>query len=719
MCETFFGLKRRPFLLAPDTEAFFSSESMEETQQEIERTIRNGEGIALIFGTAGTGKTLLTQILQQALKTNYTVVLVSHSRLDTPKALFLQLLHDLHISYSSGETVELRLQLLDFAQKASTQGVVLLFDDAQHLSPSVLEEIRLLTDSAPLSGRTGFRAVLAGAMDFEETLTLPNLEAFNQRVASRCYLDSFSGEETSKYIHRQTDGLRIDPPHNMVNPLFTEDAKRRIYQLTDGVPRLVNQLCGQALQIAAEREAKSVDGSLVNNAWTSLQHIASDNATEEIECSAVQESSISPEQIEEIVEQKRNTFKLRQFDSIEFGTLTDSETVETEMQDKSCSFHENGYKPAYPEDDDTEDDENAEWANEEPEVYRLPCVPVLATRVPAKSLGIPAKLFEIPPCDLILGNFNRQHRKFRRQDLLKKIQHRLGLFVSVLRNMESSQLEQSVTINESEESNMNVETLQEYGASILDGRPPFVRKEPQYAYQTTKSASQEDVEYPDPKTGVPVMLRWCPENLEKTERFGVSYTEFLNRENTVIPAKAGSQTSELVDTSIVRTSLNASQDSFAEWSRSGVDETFEESQQISDSAISLAELFRVNSSALQRIEESAEFKGLDAVVQRQLEAIIHRITKAAEKIEHAAEVSERAGRHVSSAAEFVEAEVKSALPVYADLFQQWSEFQNLITSELESARQRHPEPPQLRTFPRRQVMIERAVPTIDVESLLR
>ena len=150
--------------------------------------------------------------------------------------------------------------------------------------------------------------------------------------------------------------------------------------------------------------------------------------------------------------------------------------------------------------------------------------------------------------------------------------------------------------------------------------------------------------------------------------------------------------------------------------RSGLEESFEELQQVSGAAISLAELFRVDS---RRIEESPEFKNLDAAVQRQLEAVIQRITKAAEKIERAAEVSERAGQHVSEAAEFVETEVRSALPTYTDLFRQWSEFQNLITSELESARQHHPEALKFQTFPRRQVSIERTVSAIKVESLLR
>jgi len=282
---------------------------------------------------------------------------------------------------------------------------------------------------------------------------------------------------------------------------------------------------------------------------------------------------------------------------------------------------------------------------------------------------------------------------------------------------------------------MNTQTLQNYGAAVLDGRPPFVRKEPQYAYQTPEVPPQPaDVMYPDPKTGVPITLRWLPETTGENERFGVSYTEFLNRDKSpkqeewIAPAPltegnvAGNSgnASEPAETPIVRTSLNAScGNQVLPVQCPGLEESFEESQQVGGLAISLSALFRAKTSALLRIDESPEFRGLDEAIQRQLESAVQRIIKAAEKIEQAAEVSEQAGRHVSRAAEFVEEEVKTALPMYTDLFRQWSEFQDIISSELDNLRQRNSESPPFRTFPRRQVMIERVVPAINVETLLR
>jgi len=548
-------------------------------------------------------------------------------------------------------------------------------------------------------------------MEFEEKLTLPNLEVMNQRVATRCYLDSFSHEETSRYIVRQTDHLRIDPAHKASPSLFTEEAKRRIYQLTDGVPRLVNQLCGISLQFAADRAVHSIDGSLVNDAWLHLNHIQSDGVSEQTDASPVQECVISPEQIEEIIDRKKHTFQLRHFDSVEFGTLSDSEVVETVITDTYRSFHEHEYKPPYPE----YDEEIAEQEETEPTVYPI-------RSEPAPSPGI---LAVVPKCPLLPTNFDQQRHKFRRRYLLQKVRHRLGLFASVLLKVESPQPVPSFN-----ESDMNEQTLQEYGASVLEGRPPFVRQEPRYAYQTTESALNNDGTYPDSQPGVPIALRWLPENTEENRRFGVSYTEFLNRDTVTLPPSGNPEKNvishtpnlsprhaEPVSALVVRTSLNASQaDSSMLPLHSGLEELFEESQQVGGSAVSLAELFRVDS---RRMDESSEVQSLDSAAYRQLEAVIDRITKAAEKIEQAAEASGQAGRHISNAAEFVETEVRAVVPTYTGLFRQWSEFQEMITAELASARRPQPEPLQFRTSPRRQVMIERTVSTIDVESLLR
>ena len=861
MCEVFHGLKRHPFLLSPDVDSYFSADIMEESRQNIEKALKDHAKISLVFGAAGTGKTLLMRVIRNLFEKDRRIALLSNCRLETPNELFLQLAHDLQISPVGTETVALRLQLLDFAKKHIDQqhadrqelvsGIIMLFDDAQHLSPAVLEEIRQLTDCAD-GIEPMFQSVLAGTLEFEEKLTLPHLEAFNQRVAARCYLDSFSHEETSQYILRQTDLLRIDPPHTQSAPQFCDEAQRRIYQLTDGVPRLVNQLCSAALQIAVQRNTHNIDGSIVNDAWAGMQHIdtaATESANRTMHGSGEsQKPAISQKQIDAIVDRKKNTFQLKQFNPVEFGTLSETEPLQRKSE----------YKPPYPdfEDDEDVDDSQAEVCESEPAILRLnktlseqrSLKTVLeddlfepdrcpapkdtdeepSTEASAVSASTEVKeasaltevsevsaltevseasalseviavseLTEVSEasesCDIefratyfkvsaiprrkrILDSIKRQQHIFRRRYLLKKIRNRLGLFVGVfLKNVsrQKQETEQnqdtvlqdhtltpiipSTNIPSTNELAMNAQSLQKYGTAVLEGKPPFVRKEPQYAYQTTETAPH-CVNYPDPKTGMPIALNWFCEKTEDDSRFGVSYSEFLMRgqnakqtethlEKLIKPEHNGQQretacqeiTALSVETpsamhnqqsepkaealklqtpaGVVQTSLNASQNIMVIPKQSGLEESFDEFQQVCTSTISLAELFRANVG-------SANFSNLDATVQDQLEAVIKRITRAAEKIEQAAGVSEQAGRHISKTAEFVETEVKTALPTYKELFTQWSEFQDTITSEIEAARRRNmdprnPDQPRLQPFSRRQVLIERNVPTIDVEMFLR
>ncbi|MDR2754100.1 MAG: AAA family ATPase [Planctomycetaceae bacterium] len=395
MYETFFGLKRRPFLAVPDTESYFSTELMEEALLSIERTVRRGEGIALLFGASGTGKTLLLRLLRDSLEIDYTVAMIANGHLETPKSFFQQLLYNLQLPFSGNDETELRFRLFDFARQNKT--CIILIDESQFLSMSVLEEIRLLMNCD--DGTTPFfRVVLAGTVEFEEKLTNPHLDAFNQRVVCRAYLDTLSREETRQYITCQIDlsckqcdnfsasefgliewiehssgseGRRIDSPHiRCYDPIFTENAQWQIFQLTDGLPRSINQLCDMVLQIAAERNLRQIDENLVHYAWKRLQQITGYSEEKSTELISETISPSSFENIDEIVARKKATFQPKTFDSpIEFGTLDDTEpmeTVEQEIVEKETAENEevtiirfrspNEYKPPYPEDDHWEEE---------------------------------------------------------------------------------------------------------------------------------------------------------------------------------------------------------------------------------------------------------------------------------------------------------------------------------------------------------------------------
>jgi len=297
MVETFFGLSRRPFLAIPDVNSYFPSETIDFARTNALRCLHRGEGISLIIGQSGVGKTLLLRLLGLPFHLDYAVVNISNHRLKTPKAFLQQLLFELQQPFCGSEENELRLLLWDHLRRSSLPGVILLVDEGQTLSLSVLEEIRqMLNCDNGLFSR--FRIAIAGTLKLEERLTHPKLKAFNQWIVSRSYLEPLTRSETSEYILWQTqiaqqtkpvslpsqDGssrtFRIDSAHQHSEQfsLFDDLARTKIYEMTGGIPRLINQLCDHALVLACEtNHAQAIDESLIRTAWANLQQIPQTN----------------------------------------------------------------------------------------------------------------------------------------------------------------------------------------------------------------------------------------------------------------------------------------------------------------------------------------------------------------------------------------------------------------------------------------------------------
>ena len=151
--------------------------------------------------------------------------------------------------------------------KSPYRGMVLIVDEAHTLPLRLLDEIRMLTN---LSGqeRPLVRLVLAGNGTLEERFAGPKMESFNQRISTRCYLESLGRSETQDYIYAQIDlagGCGID--------LFSEDACQNVFKATDGVPRLINQLCDHALLVAFAAGRSTVDPAQIDEAWADLQQL--------------------------------------------------------------------------------------------------------------------------------------------------------------------------------------------------------------------------------------------------------------------------------------------------------------------------------------------------------------------------------------------------------------------------------------------------------------
>ncbi len=269
MYEEFFKFRSRPFTSAPQTGTYFPAASIENARRTLERVIERGEGPGLVIGPPGTGKTMLCLLLAEKFKEKFAVALLSSGRLKTCQALLQAVHYELKLPYRGMDEGELRLSLIDFLEPTSdgSQGLLLLVDEAHTLPWRLLDEIRLITNLVR-DGQPRVRVVLAGGSALEERFASPKLGSFAQRVAGRCYLEHFDRPETSAYVRAQIGAAGGDS-----NRLVDEETLRSIFRATDGIPRLINQVCDHALVLAALGGHKRLSCEAIDEAWSDLQQL--------------------------------------------------------------------------------------------------------------------------------------------------------------------------------------------------------------------------------------------------------------------------------------------------------------------------------------------------------------------------------------------------------------------------------------------------------------
>lgn len=269
MYESFFQFHARPFPAAPSADHYFGSESAEHARETISRCIERAEGPTMIIGPAGTGKSTLCQVLAARFHGRFHVAMLASARLCTRRALLQNILFELKLPYRDREEGELRLSLIDYLEPKDDgrQGMLLIIDEAHMLPLRLLEEVRMITNLVR-DGQPRVRLVMAASPILDERFASPRLESFNQRIAARCYLQSMNCHETAEYIRAQVGAAGGNVPN-----VFSDEALTGVYRATDGIPRLVNQVCDHALMLASIGQTAPISGQGIEEAWADLQQL--------------------------------------------------------------------------------------------------------------------------------------------------------------------------------------------------------------------------------------------------------------------------------------------------------------------------------------------------------------------------------------------------------------------------------------------------------------
>ncbi|RJP67649.1 MAG: hypothetical protein C4535_10705, partial [Comamonadaceae bacterium] len=247
MYAEFFGLKQDPFSIAPDPRYLFMSERHREALAHLLYGIRGGGGFVLLSGEIGAGKTTICRCFLEQIPERCRVAYIFNPKL-TVGDLLKTICSEFHIEVRhegiGPATIKDYLDPFNeylLRSHAAGERNVLIIDEAQNLTPHVLEQLRLLTN-LETSERKLLQIILIGQPELRTVLARPELEQLAQRVIARFHLGALNEAETRQYIqHRmQVAGLRGPLP-------FSNQAIQRIHEIARGVPRRINLLCDRAL----------------------------------------------------------------------------------------------------------------------------------------------------------------------------------------------------------------------------------------------------------------------------------------------------------------------------------------------------------------------------------------------------------------------------------------------------------------------------------------
>ena len=270
MYETNFGFKDRPFTVSPCPACFFQAAEHKNVLDELLVTISSLNGITILTGDPGTGKTAICRQIISQLEDQFQIQFVEHCNFPTVRALLQTLLYGLTDCYEKVSEQELRLALnaeIRSSFLAHEQPLLVIVDEAHLLNDSFLEELRVLSDIS-FDGKPALQLLLCGQTTLEETLIQPALSSLNQRIGCQVFLDRMTRQESEEYIE-----YRIKRVATEERAFFTEDAIKFITQVSDGLPRCLNQICDHSLMLAYVQDSPVVDESITREAFTDLQQL--------------------------------------------------------------------------------------------------------------------------------------------------------------------------------------------------------------------------------------------------------------------------------------------------------------------------------------------------------------------------------------------------------------------------------------------------------------
>jgi general secretion pathway protein A len=257
----FFGLNEKPFSISPDPRYLYLSRRHADALAHLIYGISESGGFIQLTGEVGTGKTTLIRSLLQQLPEKADIALILNPQLSARE--FLQsICQELRIPIPLEQSLKALIDSLNerlLQAHAEDRRTVLIVDEAQTLSPELLEQVRLLTNLETASTKL-LQIILIGQPELRDLLDRPEMRQIAQRVTGRYHLEPLSRQDTLVYVQHR---LKVAGAHAEV---FSAPALRAIYRQTGGIPRLINIVADRALLAAYTEDRKRIGARLVRRA---------------------------------------------------------------------------------------------------------------------------------------------------------------------------------------------------------------------------------------------------------------------------------------------------------------------------------------------------------------------------------------------------------------------------------------------------------------------
>ena len=255
-----FSMQRLPFNNTPDPAFYYSTPDHEEALATLQYAAQQRKGFVLVTGEVGAGKTLIGRIFLRQMDPSAKIAVISNTHLNG-RQLLAAICSEFGITApAESSNLELTQRLQEFLveQFARNRHVVVVLDEGQNLPDESFEELRMLgnleADDAKL-----LQVCILGQPELRDRFRKPSMRQLDQRLFRRFHLSALNPQQTGEYIRHR---LNVAGAQN--EGLFTNEAIDRIYAASKGIPRLINQICDNALLTGYGRDVLVIDAAIID-----------------------------------------------------------------------------------------------------------------------------------------------------------------------------------------------------------------------------------------------------------------------------------------------------------------------------------------------------------------------------------------------------------------------------------------------------------------------